>query len=81
MFIKKTTNEKKFCTFLIKKLPKTTFLCWTKLKTEKPLATAKNQLIRKNSVFFFEKSGNFFHRVNVQIGLNPPSPCSFLIAF
>ena len=58
--MKKTTNEKKFYTFLIKKPPKTTFLCWTRLKTEKPLATAKNQLIKNNSVCCLKNQAIFF---------------------
>ena len=45
---------------------KSTFTCWARLKTAKPLTTAK-QLIRKNFCLLFEKSGYF-------LGLNPPPP-------
>ena len=38
---------------------KNNFISWTRLKTAKHLATAK-QLIRKNSCLLFEKSGIFF---------------------
>ena len=47
-------------------LKKSTFTCWARLKTAKPLTTAK-QLIRKNFCLLFEKSGYF-------LGLNPPPP-------
>ena len=63
MYIKK-------CICLFNK--KNTFTCWTRLKTAKPLTTAK-QLIRKNSCLLFEKSGYF-------LGLNR-SLCSFSFAF
>ena len=59
---------KKKCLRLFNK--NNTFLCWTKLKAEKLLATAK-QLIRKNSICCLKNQANFFHRVNVQIGLAP----------
>ena len=45
---------------------------------QKLLATAK-QLIRQNSVLLFEKSGNLFHRVNVQIA--SPHPVYFRLLF
>ena len=45
-----------------------TFLCWTRLKREKLLATAK-QLIR-NNFFCCLKNQDFFYRANIKIGLN-----------
>ena len=49
---------------------------WTRVKTKKHLATAK-ELIRKNSACCL-KIRQFFHRANVQIGLTPPVRFSLL---
>ena len=70
-----TLNENKMPTPLIKH----TFTCWTRLKTEKILATAM-QLIRKNYVSCLKNQTCFVHSLNVQIS-STPSPCSFLFAF
>ena len=70
-----TLNENKMPTPLIKH----TFICWTRLKTEKLLATAL-QLIRKNYVSCLKNQTCFVHSLNVQIS-STPSPCSFLFAF
>ena len=48
-----------------------TFICWTRLKTEKLLATAE-QLIRKNSACCLQKRTNFFTD-----RLVPPLPVRF----
>ena len=66
-----TLNENKMPTPLIKH----TFTCWTRLKTEKILATAM-QLIRKNYVSCLKNQTCFVHSLNVQIS-STPSPCSF----
>ena len=47
------------------------FICCSRLKTAKLLATAK-QLTRKNSVWRLKNYAFFFHRANIQKGLNPP---------
>ena len=70
-----TLNENEMPTPLIKH----TFICWTRLKTEKLLATAL-QLIRKNYVSCLKNQTCFVHSLNVQIS-STPSPCSFLLAF
>ena len=56
----KTTDEKEILQLFNKKSPKTTFLCWTRLKTKKPLATAKSQFIRKKSVCCLKNQAIFF---------------------
>ena len=66
-----TLNENKMPTPLIKH----TFTCWTRLKTEKILATAM-QLIRKNYVSCLKNQTCFVHSLNVQIS-STSSPCSF----
>ena len=58
---------------------KNTFICWTRLKTAKLLATAK-QLIRKNSVCCLKNQATLFHRASMQIGLTP-SPLFVFIHF
>ena len=47
--------------------------CWTRLKTAKVLATAK-QLIRKNSICYLKNQAFLFHKANVQIGLTTTTP-------
>ena len=59
---------------------KNAFICWTRLKTAKLLATAK-QLMRKNSICCLNNQVIFFHKANVQISLATPLPCLFLFAF
>ena len=58
-------------------LIKNTFICWSKLKTEKLLATAKQLL--------FEKSGNFFsqieHRDRFDRHIAPLAPVPFRLLF
>ena len=54
----------------IKNSQKTTFICSTRLKTEKHLATAK-QLIRKNSICCWKNQATFFIE---QIHLGAASP-------
>ena len=63
MFIKKQHIKKTLHVFHKKPL-KTNFLCWTRLKTEKTLATVKSQLIKKKLCLLYEKSGNFFQSVS-----------------
>ena len=60
---------------------KYTFICWTKRKTTKLLATVK-QLIGKNCLLF-EKPYNFFHGANAQINFitHFSSPVRFRLLF
>ena len=55
MFIRSVEGKKNLYAFLMKN----TVICWTKLKTEKRLATAE-QLIRKNSVCCLENQAIIF---------------------
>ena len=61
-----------FYAFLIKK----TLLYAERLSKQKKFSNCQ-AAYQKELFLLFEKSGNFFHRVNIEIGLTPPPPVSF----
>ena len=61
-------------------LKKTTFTCWTRLKTKKLLATAK-QLIRKTSVYCLKNQEILFAEWIYRYAWLPPLPVCFCLFF
>ena len=55
-------------------------VCWTRLKTPKKFYQLPTNLPERTCLLF-EKSGNVFHRANVQIGLTPPPTVRFRLLF
>ena len=68
-------EKKKVYDFLIK----STFICWTRLKTKKHLATGK-QLIRKNSACCL-KIRLFFSQSERKDRPDPPPPVNFSLLY
>ena len=42
---------------------------------------SNSQVTYQKELLLFEKSGYFFHRVNIEIGLTPPPPGCFVFCF
>ena len=78
-FIKKRSMKNKKCLRLFNE-KKNTFTCWTRLKTVKLLATAK-QLIRKNSICCLKNQAIFFSQSERTDRLDHPVPSFVFVRF